>query len=54
MSSKRDVEVAVRMSQADYDLINKASEKKWAGAVMTMSSVVLSLAKLQAELILKK
>jgi hypothetical protein len=45
---KRTVQVNVKMSPQDFDLLKKAAEKKWPDAVMTNSGIVLGLAKISA------
>jgi hypothetical protein len=45
---KRTVQVNVKMTQEDFDLLSKAAAKRWPDAVMTNSGVVLGLAKIAA------
>lgn len=45
---KRTVQVNVKMSPDDFQLLKKAAEKKWPDAVMTNSGVVLGLARIAA------
>jgi hypothetical protein len=45
---KRTVQVNVKMTQEDFELLRKASEKRWPDAVMTNSGIVLGLAKIAA------
>ena len=45
---KRTVQVNVKMTQDDFDLLRKAAEKRWPDAVMTNSGIVLALAKIAA------
>lgn len=45
---KRTVQVNVKMTQDDFELLKKAAEKRWPDAVMTNSGVVLGLAKIAA------
>ena len=45
---KRTVQVNVKMTQEDFDLLKKAAEKRWPDAVMTNSGIVLGLAKIAA------
>jgi hypothetical protein len=45
---KRTVQVNVKMSPEDFQLLNKAAEKRWPDAVMTNSGIVLGLAKISA------
>jgi hypothetical protein len=51
---KRTVQVNVKMSPEDFSLLKKAAEKKWPGAVVTNSGIVLGLAKIAAIEILRK
>lgn len=51
---KRTVQVNVKMSQEDFDLLRKAADKRWPDAVMTNSGIVLALAKITARGILGK
>lgn len=45
-SSKRTVQVNVKMSVEDFELLKKAADALWPNAVLTNSSIVLGLAKL--------
>jgi len=45
---KRTVQVNVKMTQDDFDLLRKAAERRWPDAVMTNSGIVLALAKIAA------
>ncbi len=45
---KRTVQVNVKMTQEDFDLLKKAAEKRWPDAVMTNSGIVLGMAKIAA------
>ena len=51
---KRSIQVNVKMSPEDFQLLKKAAERKWADAVMTNSGIVLGLAKISAREILRK
>lgn len=51
---KRTVQVNVKMTQDDFDLLRKAAEKHWPDAVMTNSGIVLALAKISARQMLGK
>jgi uncharacterized protein (DUF1778 family) len=51
---KRTVQVNVKMTQEDFDLLTKAAQKRWPDAVMTNSGVVLALARIAARDILAK
>lgn len=45
---KRTVQVNVKMTQEDFELLKKAADKRWPDAVMTNSGVVLALARIAA------
>jgi hypothetical protein len=45
---KRTVQVNVKMTQEDFELLKKAAEKRWPEAVVTNSGVVLGMAKIAA------
>jgi hypothetical protein len=51
---KRTVQVNVKMSPEDFQLLKKAAEKKWPDAVMTNSGIVLGLAKIAAKAVFHK
>lgn len=51
---KRTIQVNVKMTEEDFELLKKASEKRWPDAVMTNSGVVLGLAKIAARQTLKR
>jgi hypothetical protein len=51
---KRTVQVNVKMSPEDFDLLKKAAERRWPDAVMTNSGILLALAKIAAKDSLKK
>ncbi len=46
---KRTVQVNVKMTHEDFNLLTKAAEKRWPGAVLTNSGIVLGLAKIAAQ-----
>ena len=46
---KRTVQVNVRMTPADLELLERAAEAQWHGAEMSLSGTVLSLAKMAAK-----
>jgi len=50
---KRTTSVTVKMSAEDFALLTKAADTIWPGAIMTRSSIVLGLAKIGAENVLK-
>jgi hypothetical protein len=51
---KRTVQVNVKMTEEDFNLLQKASDKHWPDAVMTTSGIVLALARIAAKEILGK
>jgi hypothetical protein len=51
---KRTVQVNVKMSPEDFNLLRKAAARKWPGAVVTNSGIVLGLAKISAKEVLGK
>jgi hypothetical protein len=51
---KRTVQVNVKMTQEDFDLLKRAAEKRWPDAVITNSGIVLALAKIAARQALGK
>jgi uncharacterized protein (DUF1778 family) len=51
---KRTLQVNVKMTQDDFDLLKKAADKRWPDAVMTNSGIVLALARIAARDTLKK
>jgi len=51
---KRTVQINVKLSPDDFSLLRKAAAKKWPGAVVTNSGIVLGLAKISAREVLSK
>jgi hypothetical protein len=51
---KRTTQVNVKMTQEDFDLLQKAAAKRWPDAVITNSGIVLALAKIAARETLRK
>jgi len=51
---KRTVQVNVKMSPEDFQLLKKAADKRWPDAVMTNSGIVLGLAKIAAKETIRK
>jgi len=51
---KRTIQVNVKMTQEDFNLLKRAAEKRWPDAVMTNSGIVLGFAKIAARLTLGK
>jgi len=50
---KRTVSITAKMTADDYAHLTKAAEAIWPGALLTKSSIVLGLAKLGADAVLK-
>jgi len=48
-TGKRTVQVNVRLSEDDFELIRKAAAKLWPDAVLSNSGIVLGLARLAAK-----
>lgn len=51
--AKRTVSITAKMTAEDYAHLTKAAEAIWPGALLTKSSIVLGLAKLGADTVLK-
>ena len=51
--AKRDTAVTIKMTQDDLKTFVKAGDQLWPGAPLTKSSLVLGLARIGAESILK-
>jgi hypothetical protein len=54
MTGKRTLSVTVKMSEEDLSHLMKAAGKVWPGAILTRSGIVLALAKMGADKVLKK
>jgi hypothetical protein len=54
MTHKRDIQVSVRMSVEDLDLLKQAADTLWPKAILTNSSIVLGLARIGAEKALER
>ena len=52
-TGKRTTSITVKMTQDDSALLAKAAETIWPGALLTKSSIVLGLARIAAEGIVK-
>ena len=48
-AGKRTVQVNVKMSEEDYELLQQAAEKLWPEAVISNSGILLGLAKMAAK-----
>jgi hypothetical protein len=53
-STKRTVQVNVKMSTDDFSLLQKAAQQLWPDAIISNSGIVLGLAKLAAKDVLGK
>jgi hypothetical protein len=51
--AKRTVSATLKMTEEDDALLTRAAEAIWPGAILTKSSIVLGLAKIGAESVLK-
>ena len=51
---KREKQVNVKMTEEDFELLRKAAAKRWPGAPISNSTIVLSLAKIAAQATLAK
>ena len=51
---KRTVQVNVKMTQEDFNLLRKAADRRWPDAVITNSGIVLAFAKIAAREVLAK
>ena len=49
VAAKRAVSVTVKMEASDWEEFQQCASLKWPGAIMSKSSLVLSLAKLGVE-----
>lgn len=54
VTAKRPLQVNVRLSQADLDLLHRAAERLWPRMPITKSTLLLSLARLKAEEVMAK
>ena len=54
LTGKRTVQVNVKMTGGDFDLLQKAAHAHWPDAVLSNSGIVLGLAKMAARDILKR
>ena len=51
--AKRTISITAKMTAEDYAHLTKAAQAIWPGALLTKSSIVLGLAKLGADTVLK-
>jgi len=54
MTPKRSLSVSIKMSEEDLALLTKAAAQIWPRAVLTRSAIVLGLARIGAETVLKE
>ena len=52
VEEKKSIAATVKMSAADWELLERAAEHIWPGAPVTRSSTILALAKLGAQSVL--
>jgi hypothetical protein len=50
--ANRSISLSIKLRPADWELLQRAGQKLWPGAPVSRSSLVLALAKLQAEMVL--
>jgi len=48
-SSKRTVQVNVKMSTEDFELLRRAADARWPEAILSNSGIILGLAKMAAK-----
>ena len=53
-SSKRTVQVNVKMSEEDFALLQRAAAALWPEAILSNSGIILGLAKISAKEVLQK
>ena len=53
-TGKRTVQVNVKMSTEDFEILQKAGKALWPDAIVSNSGIILGLARLAAKGILKK
>jgi hypothetical protein len=53
-SSKRTIQVNVKMSEEDFELLQRAAAALWPDAILSNSGIILGLAKISAKDILQK
>jgi uncharacterized protein (DUF1778 family) len=53
-SSKRTVQVNVKMSEEDFQLLQRAASSLWPDAILSNSGIILGLARISAKEILQK
>ena len=53
VGQKRDLQVNVKMSADDFGILKQAADKLWPRAILSNSAIILGLAKIAAEDILR-
>jgi uncharacterized protein (DUF1778 family) len=53
-SSKRTVQVNVKMSEEDFALLQRAAATLWPEAILSNSGIILGLAKISAKEVIQK
>ena len=51
-AAKRIVQVNVKMSQEDFQLLQKAAQSRWPDAIISNSGILLGLARIEAKRVL--
>jgi hypothetical protein len=49
---KRSISATIKLSAADWELLQKAADHVWPKALLTRSSIILGMAKIGAESVL--
>ena len=52
-STKRTIQVNVKMSVEDFDSLKRAADALWPGAILSNSGIILGLAKIAANDVLQ-
>jgi len=53
-AGKRTVQVNVKMTAEDFDLLKRAADKLWPDAILSNSGIILGLAKIAAREVASK
>ena len=53
-SSKRTVQVNVKMTEEDFALLKRAASALWPEAILSNSGIILGLAKISAKEVIRK
>ncbi len=53
-SSKRNIQVNVKMSEEDFGLLQRAASSLWPDAILSNSGIIFGLAKIAAKEVLQK